>query len=393
MKNEIVSFDNTEVAFEGKSDHDLIRAYWLFKMISYNWLVKVSPPFVNTALALHLPIKGIVKATAFRQYCGGETIEDCARTIQELGRYHIGTILDYSVEGKETEEDFEAALKQTLATIENAKGNPNIPFSVFKPSGFVHNALLEKLNAKKSITDAEQAEYERFRNRVQKICKSGAESNVPIYVDAEESWIQDVIDDLIKEMMMLYNKEKVVIYNTIQMYRTDRFEFLQRSLEHAKQNNYLLGIKIVRGAYMEKERDRATKNGYPSPIHPDKASSDKAFDNALHFCVEHLDRIAFCCGTHNENSSLLLTELMAKKNLPNNHPHIWFSQLYGMSDHITHNLAKLNYNVSKYVPFGPVTSVLPYLIRRAQENTSVKGQTGRELQLIMKEKTRRKNLK
>ncbi len=390
MKNNIVSFDNTEVAFSGKSDKDLNRAYWLFKIISYNWLVRMSPPFVNTAIALHLPIKGIVKATAFRHFCGGESIEECKKTIEELGRYHIGTILDYSVEGKESEEDFELGLKETLSTIQNAKGNQNIPFCVFKPTGFARFALLEKIHAKQSLTDDEKIEFEKVKSRMQKICQAGSDNDVPLYVDAEETWIQDVVDDLVQEMMMRYNKEKVMVYNTIQLYRTDRLDFLKRSYEHAKQNNYMLGVKVVRGAYMEKERKRAKEINYTSPIYSDKISSDKAYDDALRFCVDHIDSIAFCCGTHNENSALLLTDLMLEKNLSNNHPHIWFSQLYGMSDHISYNLAKLGYNVSKYVPYGPVTSVLPYLIRRAQENTSVKGQTGRELSLILMEKKRRK---
>ncbi len=391
MKNTIISFDNTEVAFSGKSDADLNRAFWLFKIISYNWLVKISPPFVNTAIALHLPIKGLVKATAFKHFCGGETIDDCQKTIESLGNFHIGTILDYSVEGKESEFDFEAGLQQTLDTIEKAKGNKNIPFCVFKPTGFARFALLEKLNAKQPLSETEKIEYEKFKNRILKICQSGFDNNVPLYIDAEESWIQDAIDDLAQEMMMRYNKEKVMVYNTIQMYRKDRWDFLKRAHEHAEKNNYLLGIKLVRGAYMEKERKRAVEMNYTSPVHPDKASTDKAYDEALTFCVDHIDRISICCGTHNENSSLLLTELMQKKNLPHSHPHIWFSQLFGMSDHISYNLAKLGYNVSKYVPYGPVTSVLPYLIRRAQENTSVKGQTGRELALIMTEKKRRKN--
>ena len=390
MKNEIISFDNTEVAFASKSDADLNRAYWLFKIISFNWLVKISPPFVNTAIALHLPIKGIVKATAFHHFCGGETIEECKKTIEELGRYDIGTILDYSVEGKESEMDFELGLKQTLSTIENAKGNKNIPFCVFKPSGFVHVALLEKIHAKQTLNEVEKTEFEKFRNRVLKICQAGSDNKVPVYIDAEETWIQDVIDELVQEMMQRFNKEIVMVYNTIQMYRIDRLDFLKRAYENARQNNYMIGMKIVRGAYMEKERKRAAEMNYPSPIYPDKNSSDNAFDDALRFCVDHLDRIAICCGTHNENSTLLLTELMGAKNHSNNHPHIWFSQLYGMSDHISYNLAKAGYNVSKYVPYGPVTSVLPYLIRRAQENTSVKGQTGRELSLILMEKKRRK---
>jgi proline dehydrogenase len=387
-----VSFDNTEIAFSGKSDADLNQAYWLFKLLHYNWLVKISPPFVKLTLWLKLPVKGLIKRTAFRHFCGGETIEDCRGTVNELGKYHIGTILDYSVEGTETEEDFESALTQTLATIEEAKNNPDIPFSVFKPSGFVHFALLEKINAKKSLAPDEQSEMERFRNRVEKICRTGYESNVPIYIDAEHSWIQDVIDGLVTEMMMKYNREKAIIYNTIQMYRTNRFDFLEKSYGHSRKNNYKLGMKIVRGAYMEIERKRAAQYGYPSPIHADKNSTDKSFDDALRFCVERIDSIAICCGTHNEQSCLLLTDLMAEKDLSNNHPHIWFSQLYGMSNHISYNLAKAGYNVSKYVPYGPVTAVLPYLIRRAQENTSVSGQTGRELSLILMEKKRRKTL-
>jgi proline dehydrogenase len=301
------------------------------------------------------------------------------------------------VEGKESEEDFEAGLRQTLATIVEAKDNSNIPFSVFKPSGFVRFALLEKINlayrqagSKKSLSAEEQKEFERFRNRVEKICQTGFENNVPIYIDAEQTWIQDVIDGLVREMMMKCNKEKVMVYNTIQMYRTDRLDFLKKSHEHALKNNYKIGMKIVRGAYMEIERKRAAQFGYPSPIHPDKTSTDKNFDDALRFCIEHINDIAICCGTHNEQSCSLLTELILQKNLPNNHPHIWFSQLYGMSNHISYNLAKADYNVSKYVPYGPVRAVLPYLIRRAQENTSVKGQTGRELSLILTEKKRRK---
>ena len=393
MKNKLVSLDNTEVAFSGKSDNDLTRAYWLFKIISFNWIVKVSPFFVNTAIALRLPFKGIIRATAFRQFCGGETIDDCEKTIQQLSHYHIGTILDFSVEGKETEKDFDAGLVQTLATIAKAKGNPNIPFSVFKPSGFVRFDLLEKLNSKKAIGESEKSEFERFKSRVLKICQAGFDSHVPIYIDAEESWIQDVIDDLVKELMMRFNRDQVVVYNTIQMYRTDRIEFLKKSFEHAAHNKYKLGIKIVRGAYMEKERYRAKQNGYDSPVHGNKNSTDKDFDQALRFCIEHIEHISICCGTHNEQSVLLLTGLMDENKLPNNHPQIWFSQLYGMSDHISYNLSKLGYNVSKYVPYGPLTSVLPYLIRRAQENTSVKGQTGRELWLIMKEKSRRKSIR
>ncbi len=390
--NSPISFDNTAIAFASKSNSDLIRAYLLFKVISYNWLVKIAPAFVDTALALRLPVKGLIRATAFKHFCGGESIADCQHTIDELGKYNIGTILDYSVEGKEKENDFELSLQETLSCIARAKGQKNIPFSVFKLTGFARIALLEKINAKESLSKLEEDEFERVRQRVEKICAAADESNVPVFIDAEETWIQNVIDDLANAMMMKYNRKRVLVYNTLQLYRTDRNSYLEKCYSHAVSNNYMLGIKLVRGAYMEKERERAIKMNYPSPIQPDKSAADKDYDDALKFCMDHIDRISICAGTHNEKSSLLLVELMYLKNLPHNHPHIWFSQLYGMSDHISFNLAKEGYNVSKYVPYGPVASVLPYLIRRAQENTSVKGQTGRELANILAEKKRRKKI-
>lgn len=390
MKNSLVSFDDTETAFRSKTNVDLNRAYWLFRTLSYNWLVNISPPLLNFALWAHLPVKGIIRATVFRHFCGGESIDDCQRTIESLSKFNIGTILDYSVEGKESKEDFDRALEQTLATIKRAMGDPHIPFSVFKPSGFARLAVLEKKNSGQELSTEEQAEFKDFYDRVHTICKTGFENNVPIYIDAEETWFQDVVDDVVQEMMMKFNGKKAVVYNTIQMYRHDRLNFLHKSLEHARANNYFLGIKIVRGAYMEKERERAANMHYPDPIQINKDASDADYNSALTFCIENHDRIFLCAGTHNEQSCLLLTELMADKKLENNDEHVWFSQLLGMSDHISYNLAKHNYNVSKYVPYGPIHSVLPYLIRRAQENTSVAGQTGRELSLILAEKKRRK---
>ncbi len=390
MNNSIVSFDDTEIAFASKSRSDLNRAFWLFKVISYNWLVKISPPFVNTALALHLPVKGLIRATIFKHFCGGEAIDDCKQTIEELGKYNIGTILDYSVEGKETEKDFEHSLQETLDGIAGAKEDRHIPFSVFKLTGFARMALLEKVNARQELTQTEKEEFDRVKKRVEKICAAADESNVPVFMDAEETWIQEVVDEVAAEMMMKYNRKRVLLYNTIQLYRTDRNSFLEKCFNHAVANNYFLGIKLVRGAYMEKERARAAKMNYPSPIQLDKKSADKDYDDALKFCVDHIDRISICAGTHNEKSSMLLVQLMQQNKIANNHPHICFSQLYGMSDHISFNLAKHGYNVAKYVPYGPVASVLPYLIRRAQENTSVAGQTGRELALILAEKKRRR---
>lgn len=390
MRDHLISFDNTEVAFSAKSDADLNRAYGLFKMISYNWLVKISPPFVDFALWAHLPVKGLIRATIFKHFCGGETIASCQKTIDTLGRYDIGTILDYSVEGKESESDFQLALQETLATIARAKGDKNIPFSVFKPTGFARVALLEKKNSGFELTSEEKLEYERFLDRIYKICQSGYDSNVPIFIDAEHSWTQEVVDEVAREMMKSFNKERVIIYNTLQMYRTDRVDYMKDSIAHAKANNYKSGFKLVRGAYMEVERERAIKFNYRSPIQPDQQATDNDYNTALKISLDNIDDMAVCCATHNEKSSLVLVEWMNERNIPKNHPHIWFSQLYGMSDHISFNLASKGYNVCKYVPYGPVTSVLPYLMRRAQENTSVAGQTGRELSLIMMEKRRRR---
>jgi proline dehydrogenase len=391
MKDHLISFDDTEIAFKSKSDRDLKRAYWLFKIISFNFLVKISPAFVNFALWAKLPVKGLIRATAFRQFCGGEDIVSCEGTINDLAKYHIGTILDYSVEGKESEADFTNALKETLATIERAKGDKNLSFCVFKPTGFARFSLLEKKNRKSELTAAEEIEFQKFKDRINKICETAYQNGIPVFIDAEESWIQDIIDDLATEMMIKYNKEKVIVYNTLQMYRTRRLEYLKNCILQAKSKGYKPGFKIVRGAYMEKERDRAGQLNIPSPIQTDKQSTDQDYNSALKEIVDNIDFVGLCCGTHNEQSSLLLVELMEEKKLPNNHHHIWFSQLYGMSDHISYNLAKKGYNVCKYVPYGPVESVLPYLIRRAQENTSVAGQTSRELSLIKEEIERRKS--
>lgn len=385
----MITFDNTQIAFSGKSDTDLKRSYLLFKVIGNPTIVNVSSVLTTVAISLHLPIKSIIKATIFKQFVGGEDITECNNTIEQLGKYNIGTILDYSVEGKESETDFDNCVKETISTIEKAKGNTKIPFCVFKITGLARFALLEKVSANNTLSDAEQAEYERVKKRVDTICKKAHDNDVRIFIDAEESWVQPAMDDLANEMMRLYNKEKVIVYNTFQFYRKDRLAYFKQSFEMAKAGNYQLGAKLVRGAYMEKERKRAEENSYPSPIQETKQNSDADYDTALLFSVENIDRIAICAGTHNEKSSMYLLELMKQNNIPTNHPHIYFSQLLGMSDHISYNLSSAGYNVAKYVPYGPVKEVLPYLLRRAQENTSVKGQTGRELSLIMKERERR----
>lgn len=386
----MLSFNNTEISFSGKSNKDLNRSYWLFKMVSNSTFVKIGKSLTTFAIKLHLPIKGLIKATIFKQFCGGETIEECDSAIKELGKFHIGTILDYSVEGKETEKDFDACADETIATIAKAKNNTNIPFCVFKVTGLARFALLEKVSAKMELSTEEKLEFGRIQLRVNNICKAAYDAGVPVFIDAEESWIQEAIDNLANQVMVLYNTEIPVVYNTFQLYRKDRLAYLRHSFQMAAEGNYFLGAKLVRGAYMEKERKRALEKNYLSPIQDTKEATDRDYDAALEFCVENISRIAVCAGTHNENSSMKLAGLMRKKNIPVSAKNIYFSQLLGMSDHISFNLANAGYNVAKYVPYGPVNEVLPYLIRRAQENTSVKGQTGRELSLIMKEKERRK---
>ena len=389
-KPSTLSFDNTEIAFKSKSNNELTQSYLLFKAIGYNWLVRLGPPMVNGAFNIGLPIKGLIKSTVFKQFCGGESMDDCNKTIDQLYSYGVGTILDYSVEGEEKEDSFNSTATETLETITKAKDNQKIPFCVFKVTGLARFDLLAKVSVKEKLTSTEESEWGRVKNRIHNICKTAYDNNVRIFIDAEESWIQPAIDDLAHDMMREFNSQKCIVYNTIQLYRHDRLAFLKTSFDDAIKHNYYLGLKLVRGAYMEKERERALKMGYLSPIQPDKGSSDKDYNEALRFCIEHIDKINVCAGSHNEQSSMLLTELMAQKGLANNDQRIYFSQLYGMSDHISFNLSSAGYNVAKYLPYGPVKAVMPYLFRRAAENTSVKGQAGRELTLISSEVARRK---
>lgn len=387
----MISFDNTEIAFKSKSDKDLKRAYWLFKMVGNPSIVKFGKWATGVSLKMHLPIDNAVKATIFKQFCGGETINECDQTIRQLHDFGIGTILDYSVEGKTSAEDFEKTTQEIIATIEKGKGNPAIPFAVFKVTGIARFALLEKVNDPNSVlSESEKTEFAKVIERVDRICKRGFENKVPVFIDAEETWIQDAIDRLAHSMMAKYNKKEAIVYNTIQMYRHDRLEFLKNATEEAKLNNYFYGIKLVRGAYMEKERLRAKEKGYESPIQPNKKACDKDYNAALEFIIDNIDQLALCAGTHNEESSNFLAELILKKQLEKADKRIYFAQLLGMSDHISYNLSNANYQVAKYVPYGPVKEVMPYLLRRADENTSVAGQTGRELTLITKEMKRRK---
>ena len=386
----LLSFENTEIAFQSKSTKQLNKSYWLFKLVSNNTLVKVSPFLLKIAFALRLPIKGLIKQTIFEQFCGGESIENCDKRIQSLAKFNIGTILDYSVEGKSIEDDFNRVTKETTQTILKAKENDNIPFAVFKISGLARLELLEKVsNSKMELNKEEKKEFKRVKERINLICTTAYKNNVRLFIDAEESWIQDAIDEIVISMMRKYNSERAIVFNTLQMYRWDRLAFLKQSYADAENGNYFLGLKIVRGAYLEKERERAKKMGYPSPIQKDKESCDNDYNLALRFCMNHIDKIALCAGTHNEQSSILLTQLMEENNILKNDQRVYFSQLLGMSEHISFNLSNNEYNVAKYMPYGPIKDVLPYLIRRAEENTSIAGQTGRELSLIIKEKKRR----
>lgn len=382
-------FENTEVAFSLKSDSQLERAHFLFKMIQSQPMVRIGTAVTNFALKAHLPVEGLIRSTVFDHFCGGVTEEDCLPNIDNMYTKNVHAILDYSVEGKETEEQFDNALAKTLKTIDFAKEKEAIPFAVFKPTGFGRFALYQKITEKEALTTDEKSEWIRVVERYHTVCKAAVSKDVPLLIDAEESWMQDAADNLVEELMEIYNKEKAIVFNTLQMYRHDRLEYLKGLHQRAHQKGYHIGMKVVRGAYMEKERERAEEKGYPSPICVNKQATDDNYNAAIIYMMEH-QNMALFAGTHNEESSYLLMELAKKHNVAANDLRMWFGQLYGMSDHISFNLAKEGYNVAKYVPFGPVRDVMPYLIRRAEENTSVAGQTSRELNLIKTEKKRRK---
>ncbi|MGO1597257.1 MAG: proline dehydrogenase family protein [Sphingobacterium sp.] len=388
-----LDFNNTEIAFRGKSDGDLNKAYWLFKMIGNNALIKIGTPVANFALRIGLPIQGIIRKTIYRQFCGGENIEGCRKAIDELARGRVTTILDYSVEGENCEQSFDATCAEIMRTIEAGKNTECISFSVFKLSGIGRFELLAKIDAKEPLSTEEKEEYQRLYERCDRICQASYEADIPVSIDAEHSWTQETVDDIAREMMEKYNIQKPIVYNTYQLYRHDKLASMKADLAYAKTQGFHLGAKIVRGAYMELERDRAKKMGYPSPIQPDKEATDTDFNQAIHFALDHLDSLGLMAGTHNEESCRLLADELDRRGIAHNDPHVHFAQLLGMSDNLSFNLAAAGYNVAKYMPYGPVDAVLPYLFRRAQENTSVEGQTGRELTLITNELDRRRSKK
>ncbi|GAA4757865.1 proline dehydrogenase family protein [Flavobacterium hankyongi] len=392
MMNKI--FDNTQNAFSLKSDTELERAYFLFKLIDSEPLVKIGTAVTNFALKAHLPVEGLIRATVFDHFCGGVSEDDCIPVVDKMfTKGGVSSVLDYSVEGKEDETAFDDAMNKTLKIINFAKEKKAIPFAVFKPTGFGRFELYEKLGEGQTLNDTEQEEWNRVVERFDRVCKAAHENDIALLIDGEESWMQDAADDLVADMMRKYNKNKAIVYNTLQMYRWDRLDYLKNLHAQGQQEGFHIGMKLVRGAYMEKENKRAEEKGYKSPICASKQATDYNFDDAVTYMMEHIDTMAIFAGTHNEDSSYKLIELMAHKGIVKNDFRVWFGQLYGMSDNISFNLAAEGYNVAKYLPFGPVKDVMPYLIRRAEENTSVAGQTSRELTLIKRERDRRKSKK
>ena len=388
-----ISFENLEVAFASKSNSDLKKMYLIFATINNNTAVSVGTKMANWAFALKLPIKGIMKKTMFGHFCGGEDIEDCQKAVDDLAKFKIHTILDYSVEGKGDEASYEATKNEILKTIERSAGDDNIPFAVFKVTGLGDYRIMTKVQEGKKLSEKEKASFEKLKNRVDALCKAAFEAKTKILIDAEESWFQDVLDGMVYEAMEKYNQNSCIVYNTYQMYRHDMLARLKKAHQVAIEKGYLLGAKLVRGAYMEKERDRAEDKGYKSPIQPTKEASDRDYNDALRFCVENIDTIGLVSGSHNEQSNILLTDLISTYGINPSDDRVYFAQLYGMSDNISYNLANAGYNVVKYVPYGPVEKVMPYLSRRAEENTSVSGQSSREFDLVKREIARRKGLR
>ena len=391
--NETMSLDfsNTEIAFSHLSDDELKKASWLFYTMNKQWLVDIGAKLGLTAIKMNLPfVEGIIKSTIFEQFCGGTTLLNSEPTIQMLGKYGVHTVLDYGAEGKDEEQAFNKTMNENRRAIDFASTNENVPIMSTKISGLAANSLLKKVQIRKGITWEDLKAYRILLKRIDSICHRAAEKGIKVFIDAEETWIQDTIDHLVNIMMARYNKTKVVVYNTFQMYRKDSLQNLVDSYNMAKEKGFLLGAKLVRGAYMEKERERAKERGYPSPIHDTKNATDDSYNMGIRFCLDHLDTISSSASTHNSESNLLLAKLIDDKGIDKQDERIHFCQLYGMSDRITFNLAKAGYRVGKYVPYGAVSDVIPYLIRRAEENSSIKGDMSREYAAVMKEIKRRK---
>ncbi|MEQ1744248.1 MAG: proline dehydrogenase family protein [Saprospiraceae bacterium] len=386
----LVDFSNTEIAFSHLTDRELKKTAWLFRLMSKPWLVRLGSGPTLWAVEHNVPfVERIVQGTIFEHFVGGTTLLNSQPNSERLAANNVLTILDYGAEGKETETDFNYTMNENLRAIDFASRSKHIPVVSTKVTGLARHGLLERIQSAQTLTREELNEYRNVLKRIDAICYHAAQKGVSVFIDAEESWIQDTIDHLVWLMMRRYNRQRVVVYNTFQLYRTDRLHFLMESYDRARKAGFLLGAKLVRGAYMDKERRRAAEMGYPDPINPDKNTADDHYDTAVRFCLDHIEHIALCNASHNANSALLQAELMEKKGIQRDHPHTLFSQLFGMSDNVTFNLARAGFRVGKYVPYGQVRDVIPYLIRRAQENTSVTGDVGRELALIERELRRR----
>jgi proline dehydrogenase len=385
-----LDFSNTENAFSNKSDKELKKTAWLFRMMNSPTLVKLGAPIALKSVQWGLPFaEKVVQNTIFQQFCGGTTLLNSSKTIERLAKAQAKSILDYGVEAKETEDEFNKAMNENIRAIEFASRSKDIPFISIKITGLARFELLEKIQNNAPMTEDEKNEYFNASKRLDAICHTGRDKGIRVLIDAEESWIQDTIDRMANIMMARYNKERAVVYNTFQMYRHDRLAFLKESFDLAKSKEYYLGAKLVRGAYMEKERKRAEEMNYATPINPDKVATDKMYNDGLVFCVSNFEQIASMNATHNAQSSMLLAGLMDEMGIARGHTHFYFCQLLGMSDNITFNLAAAGFNVAKYIVYGTVHDVLPYLVRRAQENTSVTGDMSRELSLVQKEVKRR----
>jgi proline dehydrogenase len=387
----IDSFNNTELAFASKSDWQLKKAYYLFRIVNNNSMASIATFGAMTALKMHLPVKGMIKSTVFEHFCGGETIEECQAGSGKMASYGVGSILDYSVEGKDSEEAFDNALAETLKTIENAKDNPNVPYCVFKPTGIGSSILMEKVQLGEQLNTEEEKDFARVKERYDILSQAAYDNDIRLLIDAEDSWYQNTIDDLLYELMEKYNKKRAIVFNTYQMYRWESLENIKKAHQLANEKGFVLGAKLVRGAYMEVERERAEEKGYTDPICVDKAATDESYNGGLKYIVDNISNIELFNGTHNEYSNYYLAKIMSEAGLDRNDSRIFSVQLFGMSDNISYVMADAGYNVAKYVPYGPVRHVMPYLIRRAEENTSVEGQSSRELAMLKEEMLRRKN--
>lgn len=389
MTDKQLSFRDTPTAFAGKSSNQLRKMNFLFTLMGVPELTKIGIFFIKTLLRFNFPIKKIIKITLFRQFCGGETLEECKIAMDKLIFSGIKSIPDYSAEGESDERNYASNTEKIRETILLGTREKAIGFAVFKITSLGSAALLEKIQKEEPLQERESMAFERIKHRVHSLCETAFQSEIRILIDAEESWIQEVIDELALQMMRKFNKSKAIVYNTFQLYKTTSLTKLQNLIEIASAESFKPAAKLVRGAYMEQERKRAAQQNYPCPIQATKAATDEAFNKALEYCIAN--KIALCAGSHNEESNLLLTKLMREHGIPPQAETVCFAQLYGMSDHISFNLAKEGYQVAKYLPFGPVEKVMPYLFRRAEENKSVTGQTGRELLLIRTELKRRKS--